>query len=639
MKNVVMGTAGHIDHGKTALVKRLTGIDTDRLKEEKRRGMTIELGFAPLTLPEGKVISVIDVPGHEKFIKTMVAGVTGIDFVMLVIAADEGIMPQTKEHIDIISLLNIKSGVVALTKTDLVDEEWLNMVREDIRENLKDTPLKDYSIIPVSSVSGEGIQDLIKELEVLAKEASKKEAQNLFRMAIDRVFTITGHGTVITGTIAGGEVKKGDIIEILPKGLEARVRGIQVHNKNVDMAASGDRCALNIVGIEKSEIERGNVAAEIGLMKATRLVDAVLYGVKDVKNIVHNQRVHVHIGTKEVLARIRILGKDEILGGDKGYVQLRFEEPVAALRGDKFIIRSYSPEVTIGGGTIIFHSTRNRQRFSEESIKELNIGEKGALEELIELCIKDSKMFLSLDELFRLTLGNKEEIEKVLNNLVYYNKIVYLKDVDKYLSRELYYKYMDNINSKFKNLYKKYPFRFQIDKEEIKSKLFNYLDVKEFTALINSYIKDGIFEVNNNFLIQGDKEAIKKILQMPETELIEKVILEDGLGVRNIQRLKETVNIGEYKHEDIVKFLVQIGKVVDLGGGVLLHKDIFNEVVKKIKNIFDKKKTLSVAEIRDYLETSRKIALALMEYLDRLGVTIREGDIRRPGINYMKYFT
>ncbi|QGU94072.1 selenocysteine-specific translation elongation factor [Clostridium bovifaecis] len=637
MKNVVMGTAGHIDHGKTALVRRLTGVDTDRLEEEKRRGMTIELGFAPLTLPSGSVISVIDVPGHEKFIKTMVAGVTGIDFVMLVIAADEGIMPQTKEHIDIISLLNISSGVIALTKTDLVDEEWLSLVKEDIERNLKGTPLEKYSIIPVSSVNGEGIDELKEKLEYLSKEASEVDAQDLFRMSIDRVFTITGHGTVVTGTISGGEVKKGDTVEILPQGITARIRGIQVHNKAVEAAAAGDRCALNIAGLEKTEIERGNVAAEPKVMKSTRVVDAVLYGVNSIKSIVHNQRVHVHLGTKDVLARIRILGGDEILGGSKGYVQLRFEEAVAAIRGDKFIVRSYSPTVTIGGGSIVFHSSKNRQRFSEKSLKAFRIGEAGNLEELIELILEESNKLLSMADLWREVLGKKEEMERALNNLIYYKKIILLKEANKYLSISLYEKYIKAINNEFESLYKKYPFRFQIDKEEIKSKLFTNLDIRDFADLINKCIEDGIFELDNNFIIQANKNAINRILQAKETRLVEKAIFEYDLNIKSIQQLKEAIKIEPYRHEDIEKALIQLGKVVELGSGGLIHKDVLIKTVDKIRILFDEKGTASLVEIRDYLDISRKTALVLMEYLDSLGVTIREGDIRKPGVHYLDY--
>lgn len=638
MKNVVIGTAGHIDHGKTALVKRLTGVDTDRLEEEKRRGMTIELGFASLTLPSGNVISVIDVPGHEKFVKTMVAGVTGIDFVMLVIAADEGVMPQTKEHIDILSLLNVKSGVIVLTKTDLVDDEWLQMVKDDVKNSLKGTTLEDYPMIPVSSVTGEGIQGLVEYLEKLTEKAANSNAEELFRLSIDRVFTITGHGTIITGTVAGGEIKKGDMIEILPKGLSARIRGIQVHNHNVETASAGDRCALNIAGVEKAEIERGNLAANPGIIKPTRIVDAVLHTVKDMKGIAHNQRVHVHVGTKEVLARIRILGEDEILGESKGYVQLRFEEPIAVIRGDRFIIRSYSPVVTLGGGKIIFHSSKNRQRFSEKTIETLKIGEVGNVDELVDFILKDSERLLTVEDLWKETFINKNEIRNILQELMNLEKVVYLPETDKYISRHLYREYMKKINMEFETLYEKYPFRFQIDKEEIKSKVFSTLDVKEFAELLNSYIKNNLLKLDGNFIVEANRDMIDRISERSQTKLVEKTFMENGLNVKSIQQLKENTDVKPYKFEDVEKFLIQSGKIIDLGSGILIHVDILKHNVKKLREIFDKEGTISVVQARDYLETSRKFAVALLEYLDSLEVTIRYEDIRKPGVHYMDYF-
>jgi selenocysteine-specific elongation factor len=638
MKNVIMGTAGHIDHGKTTLVERLTGINTDRLQEEKRRGMTIELGFAPLTLPSGNIVSVIDVPGHEKFVKTMVAGVTGIDFVMLVIAADEGVMPQTKEHVDILSLLDIKSGVIALTKSDLVEDEWLQMVEGDVRESLKGTNLENFPIVPVSSVTGKGLDELISYLEKLAGEASKAKAKELFRLSVDRVFTITGHGTVITGTISGGEVKKGDMVEVLPQGLAARVRGVQVHSKDVDIATAGDRCALNIAGIEKSDIERGNVVAKEGMINSTRIVDAVLYAIKDIKSIAHNQRVHVHIGTKEVLARVRVLGANEILGGSKGYVQLRFEEPVVALRRDKFIVRAYSPVVTLGGGEIIFHSAANRKRFSEGTIKALTIGEIGTVEEVMDLIMKDSGRLLSVDDLFKETLVNEKEIEETLLRLTELEEIVHLKETKNYLSKTLYEQYIKEINTEFHNLYKRNPFKTGIDKEEIKSKIFKASDMKEFSELLNIYIKNNIFKLENNFIVEADSGIVNKVYEMKEVKLVEETLHSYSLDIKNANQLKETISIGKYNVEDIISFLIRHHKIIDLGGGLLIHKDILQDTVQRLRSIFNNKDEITVVYFRDHLKISRKTAVAVLEYLDGLGVTTRQDDVRKPGIHYMNYF-
>ncbi|NPV53552.1 MAG: selenocysteine-specific translation elongation factor [Firmicutes bacterium] len=389
-KHIVLGTAGHVDHGKTTLTKALTGIDTDRLKEEKARGMTIDLGFAPFRLPSGRTVSIVDVPGHERFIRNMVAGATGIDIVMLVVAADEGIMEQTREHLDILSLLGTSTGVVALTKIDLVDQEFLGMVIADIEDYLKGTFLGGARIIPVSSVTGEGIPELVSEIDRLAGVAeSTRIPPSLFRLPVDRVFTIAGYGTVVTGTVAGGEIGIGEEVEVLPPGRAARIRGIQVHARRAERAVAGDRAALNLAGIQKDEIERGYVVARPGTLAASTLVDATLTVLRNTPGVSHGQRVRMHIGTAEVMARIRVMGADSIAGGEEGYTQLVLEEPTVAARGDRFIIRSYSPVRTIGGGRVLMHNAPRRRRFSQHDLDVLAIEESGSLQELIELVLKE----------------------------------------------------------------------------------------------------------------------------------------------------------------------------------------------------------------------------------------------------------
>lgn len=636
MKHVVMGTAGHIDHGKTALVKRLTGIDTDRLEEEKRRGMTIELGFAPLTLPSGNVISIIDVPGHERFVKTMVAGVTGIDFVTLVVAADEGVMPQTLEHIDILSLLNVKAGVVALTKADLVDEDWLEMVKGDIIEALRGTSLEGIAIVPVSSATGFGIDNLLSKLENLTLEAQQGESSKLFRLPVDRVFSITGHGTVITGTISGGTIFKGDAVEILPKALSARVRGIQVHNSNVERADAGDRCALNLSGVDKESIERGDVAAHPGIIMPVRIADAVLYTVKGENEVFHNQRVHVHTGTKEVLARVKILGEEKIPGGSKGYIQLKFEEPVAIIRNDRYIIRAFSPVVTLGGGSIIFHSTKNRKRFSKESIEDLKTGESGSLQELVYYLLKSSGQILSIESIWRELFADKEGLKEALQAELDAGNIIWLEEIDKYLSKDLYFNLYKKINSEFEQMVKKNPYRYQLDKQEVKSKVLKELDSKDAAALLNYYVNNNLFLLTGNSIIQPGNKAVDRILSMKEVTSLEKLILDDGLNTKNAQQLVKALNIDENSLLEIEKFLKQTGRIIDLGEGVLIHKSSFIDAVKKVRNVFNESDTVTAAQVRDYLSIGRKNAIALLEYMDSLQITQRIGEVRKPGINYLK---
>ena len=354
MKQVVMGTAGHIDHGKTQLIKTLTGIDTDRLKEEKERGITIDLGFAHLTYEDGTEVGVIDVPGHERFVRNMLAGVGGIDLVMLVIAADEGVMPQTREHLAICQMLQVKEGLVALTKADLVDEDWLELVSEDTREFLKGTFLEGKPIVPVSAKTGQGLDELKRVLQGLVARVPPKQLQGKFRLPVDRVFTIRGFGTVVTGTLFSGTIRVEDRIEIYPKGIEAKIRGVQVHNASVPEAVAGQRTAINLQGIDKVEVERGDVLGHAGEFAPTFMLDAVLQHLSDApRPLRHRARVRLHVGTSEIMGRVILLDRDELAPGEEAYVQLRLEEPAIVLPRDRFVIRSYSPVQTIGGGMVL----------------------------------------------------------------------------------------------------------------------------------------------------------------------------------------------------------------------------------------------------------------------------------------------
>ncbi len=634
MKHVVMGTAGHIDHGKTALVKRLTGMDTDRLKEEKQRGMTIELGFAPLTLPSGNVISIVDVPGHEKFIKSMVAGATGIDFVMLVVAADEGVMPQTQEHIDILSFLNVQKGIVALTKTDLVENEWLQMVKGDILDTLKGTTMEGMPVVPVSSVTGQGIHELIERLEELSQVVSKKKAASLFRLPVDRVFTMTGHGTVITGTVYGGCVSKDQEVSLLPQRVSARVRGIQVHNKSVNSAGAGERCALNLSGINKEVIRRGDVISDSGAITPTRITDAVLYTVKGKKNVVHNQRVHIHTGTKEGLARVKIIGEDKIAGGNKGYIQLKFEEPFTVIRKDRFIIRSFSPVTTIGGGWILFHRTQNRKRFSEESEEAMKIGESGSLEELILYTLNNTEKILSIEDLWKELYVEREEIHRILTTEPVKEDVLWLAEVNKFLSKGLYNNFYKKINETFEQLYKKYPFRYQLDKEEIKSKVFMNIDTKDFAALLNRFVCDELFKIEGNILTQYEPSVVNNILARKETIALENAYLKEGLNINNIQQLGKNLIIDEKKLIDVIQFLKQIGRLVDLGEGLMIHHEVLSSYIQQIRYLLDEQGAATVGQIRDHLGVGRKATIALLEFLDRIEMTRREDDVRKPGNHY-----
>ncbi len=373
MKHVILGTAGHIDHGKTALVKALTGVDTDRLKEEKERGITIELGFTFLDLPSGIRLGIIDVPGHEKFVKHMVAGVWGIDLVALIIAADEGVMPQTKEHLDICKLLKVKKGLIVLTKIDLVERELLELVREEVTDIVKDTFLKDAPILAVSSMTGEGIPQLISTLDHLSKEVEERPSDGLFRLPIDRVFVMKGFGTVVTGTMVSGKLSLAETVEILPSGFEGKVRNLQVYNRSVEEAVAGERAAVNLQGIETSAIERGDVLVHPKTLTPTQLLDVYLeYLPIAPRPLKHRTQQRFHIGTNSTTASIFLLDREELAPGEEGFAQLRLERSVVALPQDRFVIRGSGAIQTLGGGVVLDTHPIKHRRYSPPVMSDLD---------------------------------------------------------------------------------------------------------------------------------------------------------------------------------------------------------------------------------------------------------------------------
>ena len=372
MKQIILGTAGHIDHGKTSLIKAVTGTNTDRLKEEQLRGITIELGFASLDLPSGRHLGIVDVPGHEKFVKNMVAGATGIDMVAMVIAADEGVMPQTREHMEICSLLGVEHGLVALTKIDMIDAEWLELVEEDIREFVAGTFLEDKAIVPVSSASGEGLDAFVSALDDLSGRIPERSSSNLFRLPVDRVFTMKGFGTVITGSLMSGKVKIGDNVMIYPSGIPSKVRGIQVHGESVEEAHSGMRTAINFQGLEKASIERGQVLSTANALLPSYMVDVSLHYLESNKKKIKNRsRVRFHTGTSEIMGNLILLEQEDLRPGEDTVAQIRLDAPVAVVRDDRFVLRSYSPVRTIGGGQVLNPVPEKHKRFRPEVVEGL----------------------------------------------------------------------------------------------------------------------------------------------------------------------------------------------------------------------------------------------------------------------------
>jgi len=420
MKHIIIGTAGHIDHGKTTLIHALTGRNTDRLKEEQKRGITIELGFTWFDLKDHTRCGIIDVPGHEKFINNMVAGVVGMDLVLMVVAADEGIMPQTKEHLDILGLLGIEKTILVLNKCDTVDEEWLGMMEEDVKEELKGTIMEGAPVAKVSAMTGEGIAEL-KELilKMVKDDVPEKDVNSIPRLPVDRVFSMPGFGTVVTGTLISGSISKNDVLEVFPVGKECKIRTIQVHETNQEKCEAGQRVALNLSNIHKDEIHRGCVIAPIGSMENSRLMDVKLTVLKDSKrNIKNRDRLHLFTGTSEILCRAILLDKDELEPGDTGLAELLLEEELATKRGDRFIVRFYSPLETIGGGVILEPNPRKKKRFNEEAIEELLKKESGSLADVCELNIRaETEDLITLKDLAKNMSHSAEELRPYLDEL------------------------------------------------------------------------------------------------------------------------------------------------------------------------------------------------------------------------------
>src|SRR5579859_7757914 len=379
----VIGTAGHVDHGKSTLIRALTGIDPDRLQEEKERGMTIDLGFAWLRLPSGQEVSIVDVPGHERFVHNMLAGVGGIDIALLVIAADEGVMPQTREHVAILDLLGIASGVVALTKRDLVDDEWLELVQADVEEFLLPTTLRGVPIVPCSATTGAGLDALLAVIQdVLSRERTRRDSDRP-RLPIDRVFTVAGFGTVVTGTLIDGELRLGQELEVQPGGLRARVRGLQSHRKKLELVPAGTRTAVNLGGLAVEDLRRGQVLASPGILKPTRAVDARLRLIRDARPLRHNAQVTFHTGAAESLGKLSLLDRDELQPGEQAWVQVRLQEPVAVARGDLFILRLPSPSMTVGGGSVVEPHARRHRRRQASILQQLEVLSRGSPEEIV----------------------------------------------------------------------------------------------------------------------------------------------------------------------------------------------------------------------------------------------------------------
>jgi len=629
MKQVILGTAGHIDHGKTSLIKALSGIDTDRLKEEKERGITIELGFAHLELPGGQLLGIVDVPGHEKFVKNMVAGATGIDLVALIIAADEGVMPQTREHLEICQLLNIEHGLVVLTKIDMVDPDWLELVKEDVTEYLSKTFLAGAPMVEVSSVTGKGIDELVKVLDSLVKDVPERDVGYFFRLPVDRVFIMRGFGTVITGTTVSGKINTGDEITIYPQGLSTRIRGIQVHNREVEQVRAGLRTAINLQGVEKAQIQRGNVLAAKDTLRSTYMVDVSVELLRSAPRKLKNRaKVRFHTGTSEIIATVVLLDRDELNPGDSCFAQIRLDQPTAVLPHDRFVLRSYSPVRAIGGGEIITALPKKRKRFSKETLTELKLLSTGDLNQVTEQLIRVGR-FQGLEQrdLPFLTNASKKKLDEIVKGLLA-QKVVMQFDKEKgtLLHKDFLIKAREEIMTILTSYHRDFPLKAGLSKEELRSRSSGSSNQKLFNYIVGQLINEGA-------LVQ-EKEALrlkehKVTLAQDQEEVrhqIEKIYEKGRLQPPYFRQIKDRFSGNTAK--DVLEVMVKDGILVKVKEDLYFHKKAIEDLKKELVAFLKKNGEINTPQFKDMTGASRKYTIPLIEHFDKSQLTVRVGDNR-----------
>ena len=630
MKQVVIGTAGHIDHGKTQLIKTLTGIDTDRLKEEKERGITIDLGFAHLTYEDGTEVGVIDVPGHERFVRNMLAGVGGIDLVMLVIAADEGVMPQTREHLSICQLLRVKEGLVALTKADLVDEDWLELVSEDTREFLRGTFLEGKPIVPVSAKTGQGIDELKGVLQALVARVPPKQLEGKFRLPVDRVFTIRGFGTVVTGTLFSGTIRVEDRIEIYPKGIEAKIRGLQVHNASVPEAVAGQRTAINLQGIDKVELERGDVLGHPGEFAPTFMLDAVLQHLADApRPLRHRARVRLHVGTSEIMGRVILLDRDDLAPGEEAYVQLRLEEPAIVLPRDRFVIRSYSPVQTIGGGMVLDAQPAKHRRGEAGLAAHFQLLAEDSPEEIFAHHLKQAThQGLRLSEFLPRTELSEARLRQVATTLQRAGRARAVNaDMGWYLHADALDALTRELRRYLETYHRQNPLKPNLSIEELRAKVRALGERVCLIALEELRQHGDVVVERDRVRLATHQVALDDTRERILNEL-EAEFLAAGYQPPRVEDLFAKLNIGKGHDKALLQVLLDQGRAVRLKENVVFHRSNLAKAESLLVQFLRDHREITPIDFKDLLGISRKYAIPMLEYFDSQKITIRVGDKR-----------
>ena len=640
MREIILGTAGHVDHGKTSLIRALTGIETDRLQEEKKRGITIELGFAYIDLACGHRLGIVDVPGHEKFVRNMVAGAAGMDMVAFIVAADEGIMPQTREHFDICKLLGVKDGLIILTKKDMVEEEWLEMVEEEVADFFADSFLEEAPILAVSSTTGEGIEEVGKVLDEKVRKINFQEEFGPFRLAVDRVFSMKGFGTVITGSSLSGRIAVGEDLMFYPGGLIAKIRGIQVHGKEQKIVEAGHRTAINLQGIEKEEINRGDLAATPGTMQPSTLLDADFhYLANNTKKLKNRMQVRLHLGTREILARVVLMEQDTVEPGDDADIQLILQEPAAVWPGDRFVLRSYSPLATLGGGVILNNAPPKRKRSSEPDqehnrtvfsiYKAENSGE-SLIDKMLLFLEESGVQGITAAQLStRLGLFGKK-LKKQLQAPISARKVVVVEsDSQRLVAARIIERLSQAVLSLLEQYHKDNPLKTGLAREEIRSRLRPPVDQKLFQYLMSNLGK------NDRIIQEGAEVRLSShevTLQLDEQEMQEKIgMLYKNAGLRPPNLKEVLASFAEFPEKQISKvidLILQKGTLVKINEALFFHARELNCLAADLQDYLGRHEEIDAPGFKDLTGLTRKFSIPLLEYFDKIKLTIRVGDKR-----------
>ncbi|MCK4910493.1 MAG: selenocysteine-specific translation elongation factor [Thermodesulfovibrionales bacterium] len=619
MRHVILGTAGHIDHGKSSIVKALTGIDPDRLKEEKERGITIDLGFADLAFPDDDLlIGIVDVPGHERLVKNMLAGAGGIDLVLMVIAADEGIMPQSREHLAICDLLKIRAGLIVITKTDMVEPDWLELVMDEARQFVKGTFLEGAGVVAVSAKTGQNIGMLRERIKDIALLVEPKPTKGLFRLPVDRVFTLKGFGTVVTGTALSGTVRVDEQVEVLPSGLKTKVRGLHSHGKHAEQTYAGQRTAVNLQGVEKDELKRGDMVVTAGRFSTTTALDTRLELLKDSIPVKTRSQVHFHLGTSETVARVILYGTEKLGPGESSYCQFRLNEPVVAQAGDRFVIRRLSPLETLGGGLVLDSSPRRRRR--RDGIDDLPLLEKGGIRERIAAKVSNSSVEgMTIHRVEGWLKAEVPDIGEAVRALL--KEGVLFRFDDLLLHRDAFELFRGRLTSMLKEFHAHNPTRQGIAKGEARERL--KADQHIFSALVE--MVDDVAVQRDIISLKGFSAAVSD----SDKALIQKYLEGKGIEAPQRKELAAELGIKDKQLADVLKVMAEEGSIKRVNDSFYISMPAYEGMIKVLREHFASNDSMTVAGFRDLMGTTRKYALPVLEFLDASRVTVRVGDVRK----------